>query len=59
MINLPKYAVCMRCGKIHKYYRFKKEQLCYLLWCENCGTSMHKPSYIIGFIQLIKDWIFK
>lgn len=36
-------AECMRCGKIHPKYRFNPGQIMYLLWCENCGTSIHKP----------------
>lgn len=36
-------AVCMRCGRVHPRYRFAKGQLCYLLWCESCGTQMHEP----------------
>ncbi len=36
-------AKCMQCGEIHPKHEFKKNQICYLLWCEKCGTSMHEP----------------
>ncbi len=48
-IEGSKAAECMRCGRVHEYFRFSPEQLyymqaaCYQLLCDNCGTRMHKP----------------
>ena len=36
-------AKCTQCGSIHPEYEFKPNQLCYPLWCNKCGTSIHKP----------------
>lgn len=39
------HASCMHCGHIHANYQFKTNRpgTCYLLYCPNCGTSMHVP----------------
>ena len=43
VVDTTASAACVRCGTIHKTYRFESGQLCYLLWCSKCGTQMHEP----------------
>ena len=51
-----KYAVCMRCGKQHKYYRFSGKQNGYILYCEKCeSTTMHEPSSRVPLWQWILE----